>query len=291
MVWMAPRGIVAASVASIFAFELVEEGMAAAEQLIPLTFMVIIVTVAFYGLTAGPVARRLGLSEEDPQGVLIIGAHAFSRAIACILKEYGFAAKLLDTNWYNIRQGRMQGIDAYYGNALSDEVLEDLELTGVGRLLAMTPNNEVNSLAAIHFPEVFSRSDIYQLPMTEMNDTTSSNTVTPAHLTGRFLFGSQMTYEHLIEKFRNGAIVKATKLTDDFDYDDFNKQYGDQAIPLFLITEKSKLRIYTEDVQPIPRPGHTIISLVESTGNHDGEAQDHKRPQDQAQPSTLSNSG
>lgn len=298
MVWMAPRGIVAASVASIFAFELAEAGVAAAEQLTTLTFLVIIGTVAFYGLTAGPVARRLGLAEEDPQGVLIVGAHAFSRAIASILKEYGFTARLLDTNWHNIRQGRMQGLDTHYGNALSDEVLEDLDLVGVGRLLAMTPNNEVNSLAAIHFPEVFSRSEIYQLPMAEMDDATSSNTVPPAHLTGRFLFGSEMTYAHLTDKFRDGAIVKATKLTGDFNYDDFVRQYGDLAIPLFLITERNKLRIYTADNQPIPKPGNTIISLVEPSGERDKEPQRQQQdadaesaPDERTQVSALSEAG
>lgn len=291
MVWMAPRGIVAASVASIFAFELTEAGVVAAEQLTALTFLVIIGTVAFYGLTAGPVARRLDLSEEDPQGVLIVGAHGLSRAIACILKEYGFVAKLLDTNWHNIRQGRMQGLDTYYGNALSDEVLEDLDLTGVGRLLAMTPNNEVNSLAAIHFPEVFSTSEIYQLPMAEMEDTTSSNTVTPSHLTGRFLFGSQMTYAYLTDKFRDGAIVKATKLTPDFDYEDFQRQYGDQAVPLFLVTEKKKLRIFTEDNQPTPRSGNTIISLVESSGDRDDVAPSDGDWQEARQPSAVGSPG
>lgn len=284
MVWMAPRGIVAASVASIFSFELFEAGMEQAEQLAPLTFLVIIGTVAFYGLTAGPLARRLNIAEEDPQGVLIVGAHALSRAIACVLKEHGFVAKLLDTNWHNIREGRKQGLTTHYGNALSDEVMEDLDLTGIGRLLAMTPNNEVNSLAAIHFPEVFSHAEVYQLPMVEMEDTTSSNTVTPAHLTGRFLFGEQMTYAHLNEKFRNGATVKATNLTNNFDYQDYHDQYGDRATPLFLITEKNRLRIFTTDNQPTPRPGQTIISLIEpSDGDEPASRTDGAQ---QAQPET-----
>lgn len=285
MVWMAPRGIVAASVASIFSFELVEEGMVAAAQLTPLTFLVIISTVAFYGLTAGPVARRLDIAEEDPQGVLIIGAHAFSRAIAAVLEGQGFVAKLLDTNWHNIRQGRKMGLTTHYGNALSDEVLEDLDLTGIGRLLAMTPNNEVNSLAAIHFPEVFSISEIYQLPMAEMDDTTTSNTVTPAHLTGRFLFGEELTYANLYEKFRSGATIKATGLTNVFSYQDFQEQYGDRATPLFLVTVRKKLLIFTTDHKPTPRPGQTVISLVEPRGG-DG-SQNHIESKQQAHPETT----
>jgi hypothetical protein len=288
MIWMAPRGIVAASVASIFSFNLVEAGMPEAEQLVSLTFLVIISTVVFYGLTAGPVARRLGIAEDDPQGVLIIGAHELSRAIACILQEYGFVAKLLDTNWQNIHEGRMQGLEMHYGNALSEEVLEDLDLTGVGRVLAMTPNNEVNSLSAIHFPEVFSRAEIYQLPMPSMNDATSSNTVTPAHLTGRFLFGPEMTFTHLIEKFRNGGIVKATPLTANFTYKDFGNEYGEDAIPLFLITNKQKLLVFTTDNEPVPRPGQILISMVGPSRDAIGENRTEATQEDESTPRVLS---
>lgn len=288
MVWMAPRGIVAASVASIFSFELFEAGLAQAEQLTPLTFLVIIGTVAFYGLTAGPLARRLDIAEEDPQGVLIVGANAFSRAVAAILEEQGFLARMLDTNWHNIREGRKQGLDTHYGNALSDEVLEDLDLTGIGRLLAMTPNNEVNSLAAIHFTEVFSNSEIYQLPMREMEDTTSSNTVTPAHLTGRFLFDEKMTCTHLNEKFRNGATLKATNLTSVFDYQDFQDEYGDRATPLFLVTERQKLLIFTVDRKPTPRPGQTIISLVEPGDGDESRRHTDDEQQERSETPTVS---
>lgn len=65
LAWMAPRGIVAASVASVFALELEDRGVAGAEDLVPVTFTVIVVTTALYGLTARPVARLLGVSDES----------------------------------------------------------------------------------------------------------------------------------------------------------------------------------------------------------------------------------
>lgn len=262
MAWMAPRGIVAAAVSAIFAFELVEAGHSGAERLVPLTFMVIVATVSLYGLTAGPFARRLGLAEEDPQGVLIVGAHALSRAIAAVLQDHGFVARLIDTNWSNIRQGRMQGLDTYYCNALSDDALEKVDVSGIGRLLAMTSNNEVNSLAAIHFPEVFGRSAVFQLPMGPNENNRSSNTVSPQHLTGRFLFGPKMTYNYLMDLFRQGAVVKSTRLTKTFDYADFQQRHGQRAIPLFLIDKKGNLDIYTTDSQLVPKSGQTLISLV-----------------------------
>ena len=271
LTWMGPRGIVAAAVSSIFAFELVEAGYEGAEELVPLTFLVIIGTVAFYGLTAGPMARRLGLAEEDPQGVLIVGAHRLARAIAAVLKEHGFPAKLLDTNRHNVRQARLQGLDAHHGNAYSEGVLQELDLWGIGRLLAMTSNNEVNSLAALHFPEVFSRAEVYQLPVPENGDVAEKReTEPPQHLTGRYLFGSETTYYYLMEQFENGAEVKATKLTPQFTYEDLVEHYEGQMVPLFAITSKKKLRIYSADNRPSPKAGDIIISLAPPTDEEVG---------------------
>ncbi len=63
--WMDPRGIVAASTASTFAAPLVESGIGGAEKLLPTTFLVIVGTVAVYGLSATAVARWLKVTEDD----------------------------------------------------------------------------------------------------------------------------------------------------------------------------------------------------------------------------------
>lgn len=262
MAWMAPRGIVAASVASIFAFELVASGYPRAEELVPLTFMVIIGTVGFYGLTAGPVARRLKLAEQDPQGVLIVGAHSFAREIASTLTEQGITARLLDNNRENVRMGRMEGLDVYYGNAYSEEVLERLDLTGIGRLLAMTSNDEVNALAALHFPGVFSRAEVYQLPLGMGTAEEEALHLAPQHLTGRILFGPTFNYSFLVEQFERGATIRATGLTEAFTYREWQAEYSQRAIPLFAISGRGKLLIFTKDNQLQPQAGQMLISLV-----------------------------
>lgn len=71
---MAPRGIVAAAVSSIFALRLQEAGNAQTEELVPITFLVIFGTVAIYGLLALLIARWLRLATPNPQGCLIVGA-------------------------------------------------------------------------------------------------------------------------------------------------------------------------------------------------------------------------
>ena len=61
--WIAPRGIVTATVASLFAIQLQQAGMAAAGPLKGLVFLTIMITVGLGGVTAPWLARALGLSE------------------------------------------------------------------------------------------------------------------------------------------------------------------------------------------------------------------------------------
>ena len=64
--WLAPRGIVTASVASLFAIRLEQAGILGAGRLQGLVFLTILMTVGLQGLTAQPLARALGLIEESP---------------------------------------------------------------------------------------------------------------------------------------------------------------------------------------------------------------------------------
>jgi hypothetical protein len=158
--WMAPRGIIAAAVSSIFALKLAEAGHPQAGQLVPLTFLVIIGTVTIYGLTASRMARWLGVAKPNPQGALIIGAHSWARAVARVLQEEGYEVLLVDTDRRNISATRLAGLPAFYASILSDSALDEIELGGIGRLLALTSNDEANSLAALHFIPAFGRSDV-----------------------------------------------------------------------------------------------------------------------------------
>jgi NhaP-type Na+/H+ or K+/H+ antiporter len=108
--WMAPRGIVAAAVASVFALDLAQAGYPDPDRLVSSVFAVILVTVTLYGLTAGPLARRLGLSEENPRGVLVLGAHSWARELAKVLASAGIEVLLVDANRREVRAARMAGL-------------------------------------------------------------------------------------------------------------------------------------------------------------------------------------
>jgi NhaP-type Na+/H+ or K+/H+ antiporter len=88
--WMAPRGIVAAATSSTFALGLSQAGVGGgAQDLIPITFIVIVATALVYGLSGGPVARALGVARTGPGGVLLIGSSPVGRSIGRAFKPGG----------------------------------------------------------------------------------------------------------------------------------------------------------------------------------------------------------
>lgn len=260
--WMAPRGIVAAAIASIFAIRLSETGLEGANFIVPVTFIVIIGTVTIYGLTSQPVARWLGIAQSDPQGVLFLGAENWSIEMAKVIKEKGFQVAMIDSNRSRVNKAQLVGIKTYFGNAMSKNTIDSLELEGIGKVLAITPNDEVNSMAVLHMAELFNREELYQLtPTIAKKDEDAESDF--KHLRGRYLFGEGITYNYLQGRFGADATIKATKLTETFDFQNFLDYYNGQAIPLFLIRESGNLLVFTKGSRIIPKPGNTIIALVE----------------------------
>jgi NhaP-type Na+/H+ or K+/H+ antiporter len=264
LAWMAPRGIVAAAVTSVFALELHETiGLVEADLMVPEMFLIIVGTVTIYGLGAGPLGNWLGVANPDPQGNLIVGAHQWARQIGKALQDAGFKVMLLDTNHENVTLAKLDGVPAMYASVLSESLPAELELGSYGRLLALTHNDEVNALATLHYAEIFGRANVFQLhPKEEEHELRE---VVPVPLRGRLLFGSAINCDKLIEKHQHGAVIKQTPLTEQYGYAEFREMYGTNAIPLFLVDENNTLIIFTDDQQPLPRPGQTLISLVSSS--------------------------
>ncbi len=268
LAWIHPRGIVAAAVSSLFALALVEADhplAAEAERFMLITFFVIVATVTIYGLTLAPLARWLGLSGENPQGILFAGASPAVREIAVAIQEEGFPVLMVDTNPRNNAAARMAGLPIAYASIGSEFVQEEIDLGGIGRLLAMTPNDEVNTLAAMGLAERFGRSEIYQVAATESSSERTESV--GAYQRGRTLFSNSTTTGYLEDRFRGGAVIKKTMLSDDFNFDDFLARYGESALVLFSIEESGNLLIATDEKDMIPVAGQKLIALVDKTAD------------------------
>jgi len=259
---MAPRGVVAAAVTSIFAVELVNRGgYTEAVSLVPEMFFIIVGTVFIYGLCAVPLGRWLGLATPNPQGIVIAGTHSWAREIGKILMEKKFDVLMVDTNRENINQARMSGLVTIYGSILSDYIFDEVDFSRYGKILALTPNNEVNSLAMRHFNELFGRAGVFQLSPYKSESSKKDDLAEP--LKGRILFGNKFNYTRISELFDQGYIVKTNKITEMFSFEDFSAKYGNNAINMFIATKSGKLRVITADEKITTEPGDTLISLAE----------------------------
>lgn len=237
LAFVAPRGIVAAAVASVFALQLAQAGYEEPTDLVSLAFLVIFATVAVYGLAAGPLAVRLGLSDPNPQGVLFIGANRWNRLLASVLNREGFRVLMIDSNPENTLLARQSGLDAVNGDALDPALEENLDLGGIGRMLALTSNDEVNALASLRFIEDFGRDEVYQLPRPERPQ--GANGHLRSGLRGKTLFRTDLSYAVLSRHFANGAVIRVERLTDDHDLPAMRRRYGDRAIVLFVLDGKA----------------------------------------------------
>src|SRR5699024_10902629 len=129
-----------------------ENGVSSAEtadayMLLPLVFMVIVGTVILQGGTAKLLARLLKVERQEPQGALFVGANEPARFIARYLHSQGVYVLLVDTSNANITDARREGLRVYEGNILKDNIIEELDTGYTGRLIALTPNSEINMLA------------------------------------------------------------------------------------------------------------------------------------------------
>ncbi|MDV2991363.1 MAG: K(+)/H(+) antiporter NhaP2 [Chroococcidiopsis sp. SAG 2025] len=153
--WVAPRGIVSASVASLFSIFLTERGINGGDSIKALVFLTIIMTVACQGLTAGWVANWLQISSTQATGVVIVGCNPLSLLIARLFQERGEAVSMIDTDPVACQQAQAQSLKVFPSSALDTTVLEEAGLASMGTFLAMTNNGEVNYVLAQRAVEEF----------------------------------------------------------------------------------------------------------------------------------------
>ena len=261
--FLAPRGIVAAAVASVFALELGHVGgmdQAIVDKIVPLTFILIVGTVAVYGLGAAPLARLLGLSETNPQGILFAGADQWTRDLAVALQQTGHNVLMLDTSFNNWSQCRMVGLPAECASVLSDYVQEELDLSGIGRVMAVTPNDEVNALTMQEFSSIFGRQNIYRIPPWDYKKGRRSSE--GGHAAGRWVCHPRVTHNLMRQQVRDGGTFKVTRISDEFTYEQFIERNGVNCILFFTVDTNDNLNINTIEDPLKVKAGDTIVAFV-----------------------------
>lgn len=265
---LAPRGIVAAAVTAIFAIELKHAAHTVpnfpqiieqqANLMVPTIFIIIIGTVTIYGLTAAPLANKLGVAAKNPRGILFAGADRWIRKIALALHNDGHTVLLLDTNYSNVAAAKVDGIPAKRANVLSEYVEEELEFSGLGQLLAGTHNDEVNSLASNEFKHIFGSADSWQVA--PLDDNAHHTTAVASRIRGRIAFPSRLNHRTLSQLANSGMEVKSTTISEHRSYDHFLEAHP-EAVLLFTSTPEKGLRPAFDEMKP-PTEGTTIYAFV-----------------------------
>jgi NhaP-type Na+/H+ or K+/H+ antiporter len=160
---IAPRGIVAAGIASLFGIALVSAQVADARLLTPLVFFIVLATVLLTSLSARVFAKALGVTLSASNGVLFIGANKAARIIASYLKKNGRHVVLVDANRVNVSEAKKIGLEAFVSNIFLDDLSEEFDLLDMGFLVAMTASSDVNTYAIKKFKSTFGENGTFRL--------------------------------------------------------------------------------------------------------------------------------
>ncbi len=257
--WIAPRGIVAAAVSSLFALRLEQQGVAGADQLVPLTFMLIIGTVVLQSATSRRLAQMLGVAAPERLGVLIVGANRVARELALALQQQKLSVVLADDDWMTIRAARMAGFNTYFGNPVSEHASLHLDLSGTGTLLAVSTRREINTLACVRFAPEFGRDKVFRLRILAPGE--APKQALSGVQGGRPLFDPQITHRQFEERLDAGACIRSTRLTETFGWKEYRERHGRDALLLFAIDDRGVLRAATGKDEWQPRAGWTVLVL------------------------------
>lgn len=258
--WIAPRGIVAAAIASLFALQL-EETIPEAALIVPLTFTLILGTVVVQSLTAGWLASLLGLSSRGEQGVLLNSANRVSLMIGEALKKNGIKVLVADTRREGLSRARNLELKTFFGDPLSEHADSQMDLTGYTMLMATSRNAEANAMACARFRHEFGPQNVFSLRPTGPGEADERRDLARG-LRSKPLFGPEVSWSKLASMASKDSVIRSTKLTDEFDFEDFNAEQKQSAVLLFALDDNGRLRVFGDDQDKLsPEAGWTVISL------------------------------
>ncbi len=236
--WVGPRGIVAAGIASLFGLKLVNLGIENAELITPLVFMIVLGTVMLNATTARIIAKLLGVFLKKSNGVLIIGAGEFSRIIAKYLSDNNRHVVLVDANLENIEKAKKLGLEAIQEDVFSDELENNIELTDIGYLMALTANAKVNNHCITKFQEQFGEHGSFRLITSE-----ERNDINLKPNEG--LFSHTDDFVKLAEIIRKDPTIHEIEIKSKEHYDSLIKEVSknDNIVTLFIKLKNGDLKI------------------------------------------------
>ncbi|WP_117168364.1 cation:proton antiporter [Paraliobacillus sediminis] len=258
--WIAPRGIVALTVASYFASVFTDGDFEGAEIITSITFALVFFTVCAHGFSIGWLAKKLDLSSDGKPGALIIGSNQFSVALAKVMNELKVPILISDSSWERLYKARQAGIDIHHGEILSEQTEYSVDMTPYDYLIAATEYDSYNALVASTFVPEFGRKDVYRL---SIQHNSGDNIEDMDHtIGGRILFTKDVALDDLTHKVEIGYVFRKTTLTEQYTFKSYRDNCESHTVLLFVLKANGKLLFFTEEMAVSPEAGDTVISLT-----------------------------
>ena len=199
--WMAPRGVVAAAIAAAVTGPLAARGIPEATKILPLTFLVVVVTVLLYGLTAGPASHWLGVLRSPRSRPLRVGGEEWVIDLGLQLQTLGLDVLMWAGLENEREQIRQAALHLAPGRLLTSVIAERAELSGVTTVLLLTPEDDFNALAAVVLR--YSVGDqVYRV-----GPPAGDRGVVAPYSGGRVLFGHALNRSTLASRYAEGARI------------------------------------------------------------------------------------
>ncbi|HEX5145685.1 MAG TPA: cation:proton antiporter [Conexibacter sp.] len=254
---LAPRGIVAASTASVFGLELVQQGAPGADKIVPVTFLVIGGTVVLYAVAAPLLASSLQLIHGEPAGVLLIGAPPWARDLARGLSGAGVDVRVWSPRSVEADAARAAGL-AVMPDPLLDDESDDPLAEEIGLVLVATDDDALNDALVVRLAEALGEARVHALPASAQRPLTLSRAdeLSPA------LFAPDATAPELERRFEAGARVAAITAARE------DEAPPDGALPLLAVRERRRggaldVHVFTPGAPaPRVRPGDVLLALA-----------------------------
>lgn len=261
MSWLAPRGIVAAAVSSLFAQKLQAAGVEGGIALQALVFLVITTTVVLQGLSGGLLARALKLARPRDNGFVVLSAGPLARAICAPLRDAGEDLVLIDTNAEECHAAEQAGFRVFFGSALKDSIQLRAEIGSRRGIIALTPSDSTNLLFAKTARKQHKVSSAWMTMHPR-------GRVTPdmAHGVGARVFAGRPV---LVDRW-NAALTRGLAQVEAWRLGKFKELPTPPSGVLMLLAGKGRLT--PVDDQNRPRAGDTLWILVADEGRADADA-------------------
>jgi hypothetical protein len=244
--WMAPRGIVAAATASTFGTGLAAHHVGGAAKILPVTFLVIVATVALYGLTAVPVARRLGVTRPARTRPLLVGGDPSVIDLARILRSAGLDVVLWAGSDEQREQITQAGLELMPGELLAAATATGAELEGITAVLLLTDEDDFNALAATVLAGNV-QTAVYRLAPRQ-----PGHGVVAPFTGGQTLFAPGLTRDAIALRHDSGAQITIQPA---------DNASAPGADPLFLISPDGTLTPLVPSHTPASVSGGTLVVL------------------------------